>query len=469
MGPLHLLSIGRAGELLRSGSVTSVELTQAFLERIRAIDPIVHAFVRVTEERALSDAARADRELRAGKDRGPMHGIPYALKDVYDTAGIATTCHSWLRIDHVPEADCFIESRLREAGAVLLGKLSTHEFALGGPSFDLPFPPARNPWNPAHFTGGSSSGCGAAVAAGLARVTFGTDTSGSIRAPAFCCGVVGLKPTFGTVSRRGVFPLSYSLDHCGPVAATVEDAAIAVEVIAGYDPLDLQSVPGVAIECRSGLAAGVDGLRIGYPRHLFCSASDCAPEVIEHLDGAAELLARLGAEVHETRVPDFDVFSACGRVIMTAEGYAIHERDLHERPAQYGRYTYQRLIAGAAVSAADLLQAYRLRRELTVELNRGALREFDALITASGLAPAPRLDEFPEHWPPRNAMQTISFAVTGNPALAIPSGLASNGLPLGFQVVGRPFDEATVFRIAAAYERAAGTLQAVRTEKRVDV
>ncbi|MBV8839742.1 MAG: amidase, partial [Alphaproteobacteria bacterium] len=195
--PLHELSIAEAGRALRAGTVTSVALTQDALSRIAALDPLIHAFVLVTRERALADAERADRELKSGIDKGPMHGVPYALKDIYNTAGIRTTCHSKLLLDHIPAEDSVVEAKLRAGGAVLLGKLATHEFALGGPSFDLPFPPARNPWNLDHFTGGSSSGSGAAVAAGLTRMAMGSDTGGSIRGPAFYCGVVGLKPTYG--------------------------------------------------------------------------------------------------------------------------------------------------------------------------------------------------------------------------------------------------------------------------------
>src|SRR3954463_3890776 len=236
--PLHDLSIAEAGRALRAGTVTSVALTQHALARIAALDPLLHAFVLVTQELALADAERADRELKSGIDKGPLHGIPYALKDIYETAGIRTTCHSKLLLDHVPTADCVVEAKLKAGGAVLLGKLATHEFAFGGPSFDLPFPPARNPWHLDHFTGGSSSGSGAAVAAGFTRMAMGSDTGGSIRGPAFYCGVVGLKPTYGRVSRRGVFPLSYTLDHIGPLAWTVEDVALTMQVIAGHDPLD---------------------------------------------------------------------------------------------------------------------------------------------------------------------------------------------------------------------------------------
>jgi aspartyl-tRNA(Asn)/glutamyl-tRNA(Gln) amidotransferase subunit A len=454
--PLHELSIAESGRRLRAGALTSTALTQHALSRIASLDPLLHSFVLVTKERALADADRADRELKSGIDRGPMHGIPYALKDIYATAGIRTTCHSKLLIDNEPSQDSAVETKFKAAGAVLLGKLATHEFAIGGPSFDLPFPPARNPWNLDHFTGGSSSGSGAAVAAGLVRTAMGSDTGGSIRGPAFYCGTVGLKPTYGLVSRRGVFPLSYTLDHCGPLTWTVEDAALTMQIIAGHDSLDPASAQVPIPDFAGGLGRHLADLKIGYPRSFFATQEGISPEVVAGIDAAVQQIARLGAEVAEVTLPDFDLFNACGRVILTAEAYAIHEKDLLSRPLDYARYTYQRMVVGATLSAADLVQAFRLRRELSMTLNAGILGTFDALITATALAPAPPLDEFPVDVPLRNTTQTIPFNVTGNPALAIPTGLSKSGLPLGMQIVGRPFDEPTVLRIGAAYEAAAG-------------
>jgi aspartyl-tRNA(Asn)/glutamyl-tRNA(Gln) amidotransferase subunit A len=456
--PVYELSIQEAGLLLRAGELSAIALAEDALARISALDGELHSFVRVTRERALRDAAKADHELRAGIDRGPLHGIPYGLKDIYNTREIPTTCQSKLMLDYLPEEDAAVETKLREGGAVLLGKLATHEFALGGPSFELPMPPARNPWNTDHFTGASSSGSGAAVAAGLLRIALGSDTTGSIRGPACLCGAVGLKPTYGLVSRRGVFPLSYSLDHCGPITWTVEDAALALEVIAGFDPFDPSSVHRTTQSYREGLHAGVQGLRIAFVRHFGDEEAGATAEVVDSLDWAAAQLRELGAQVDEVRLPDYELFNACGRVIMAAEAYAIHEAMLKEHPEKYARYTYQRIAPGATLSAADLLQAYRLRRELTVAVNAGVLRHYDALLCANGLAPAARLDEFPLDWPPAKlatAVQTIPFAVTGNPALAMPTRLSASGLPLGMQIVGRPFDEATVLRIGAAFERVA--------------
>jgi len=456
MKSLHELSIAEAGAALRSGCITSSELTRHALARIASVDSSLHSFILVTRDRALEDARRADIELRAGIDRGPLHGVPYALKDLFDTAGIPTTCHSGLRVRHVPTEDCHIESRLKTGGAVLLGKLAMTEFALGGPSLDLPFPASRNPWNLAHFTGGSSSGAAAAVAAGLVPFAIGSDTAGSIRGPACYCGTVGLKPTFGVVSRRGAFPLSYSLDHCGPITWTVRDAAAVMQVIAGYDPQDPVSVDREVPDFHARIGKSLHGLRIGLPRHYFDGVEDTSPEVTGAVEAAARTFSGLGATVEEIRLPDFELFNACGRVILSGEAYTIHEDDLKMRPRAFSRYTYQRLVLGAALTAADLTQALRLRRELTMELNLNALKRYDALLTATSLGPAPRLDSFPADWPPKTRMQTIPYNVTGNPALAMPAGFSVSGLPLGIQIVGRPFDEATVFQIAAAFEAAAG-------------
>ncbi len=459
MPPLHELSVAKARKLLREGRVTSKELTEHFLSRIASLNPKLNAFVLVTEKRALEDAERADYELLSGKDKGPMHGIPYALKDIFATAGIRTTCHSKLLLNYIPTEDSTIEAKLKKGGGVLLGKLATHEFALGGPSLDLPFPYARNPWNIEHFTGASSSGSGSAVAGGLVPVAIGSDTSGSIRGPACLCGTVGLKPTYGRVSRRGAFPLSYSLDHCGPLTSTVEDAALVMQVISGYDPPDPSSADIPVPDFATSIGQDLQGLKIGFLRDFSVKAEGISPEMVAALDAAAKKMEELGAVVDEATIPDFDLFNACGRIIMTAEAFAIHEHDLKKRPLDYGRYTYQRLIPGALLTATDLIQAFRLRRELAAILNGQSLKKYDALICACSLSPAPRFEDFPPDWPPPKsavAMQTIPFNVTGNPALAIPIGFSTNGLPLGMQIVGRAFDEQTLFRIGAAYEVSVG-------------
>jgi aspartyl-tRNA(Asn)/glutamyl-tRNA(Gln) amidotransferase subunit A len=450
---LHDYSIAEAGALLRSGKLTSMALTEHAFERIKTIDPLISSFVLLTRESALAEAAAADADFAKGIDKGPMQGIPHALKDIYGTVGIRTTCHSKVLIDNVPKEDSVVAAKFKAQGAVMLGKLATHEFAIGGPSFDLPFPPARNPWNPDHIPGGSSSGSGAAVAAGIVRMAMGSDTGGSIRGPAAYCGTIGLKPTYGLVSRRGVFPLSYTLDHCGPLSWTVEDSAIAMEVIAGHDPKDPGSADVPVPKFRSKLGQSVQGMRLGLPRHWFVEAEGVSAEILRAIDDAAQTLARLGATIEEIKLPDHELYNACGRVILLSEAYAIHEKDFQTRPLDYGRHTYLRMIMGALVTATDLTQAMRLRRELSLAVN-AKLTDCDALITASSLTPAPAFAEVDPNTLPNFPSQTMAFDVTGNPAMSIPTGFSASGLPLSMQIVGRAFDEPTVLGIGAAFEAA---------------
>jgi aspartyl-tRNA(Asn)/glutamyl-tRNA(Gln) amidotransferase subunit A len=449
------LSIAGMGRRLRSGATTAQALTRAALDRIAAHDADLHAFVLVTEARALADAARADAELQAGADRGPLHGIPYALKDIYDTAGIRTTCHSRLRMDNVPAADSVVAARLAASGGVLVGKLATHEFAIGGPSFDLPFPPARNPWNPAHITGGSSSGSGTAVAAGMVRLAMGSDTAGSIRGPASWCGTVGLKPTYGRVSRRGVFPLSWTLDHCGPLTGSVSDAAIALQVLAGHDPGDAASADVPVPDYTAALERGVAGLRIGIPRAFFATAPAATPAAIAAIDRTAAQLRDAGATVADIALPDYALFAVVTRVIMLSEAFAIHEKDMRERLDQYGAITTGRFVLGAAVTAADYIQALRVRRTLTDAVD-AALQGCDALLTATTLTTAPRFDATVDSISSTSPVQTAPFNATGHPAISVPVGLAADGLPLSVQLVGRNFDEAGLLRIARAVETLSG-------------
>ena len=451
-----VLPIAEAARQLRAGAVTSVALTQRALDAAAASQDTLCAFITLTPERALSDARRADAAFAAGQDAGPLQGVPYALKDIFDTAGIRTTCHSKLRQDFVPTADSAVAARLAAAGGTLIGKLATHEFAIGGPSFDLPWPPARNPWNTAHFTAGSSSGSAAAVAAGLVRMAMGSDTGGSIRGPAAYCGTVGLKPTYGLISRRGVFPLSYTLDHCGPLTRSVADMAATLQVIAGYDPQDPASADQPVPDYGAALEGGVAGLRLGVPRAFFAGAAATTPDMLAALDATVVALQAAGATVEDVTLPDFALFNACGRIILTAEAYAVHERDLQTRLVDYGRMTVQRLALGATLGAADLVQAFRLRRELVDAVN-AVLGRYDALLTASALAVAPRFEAVAD--PNVSAlapMQTLPFNVSGHPAMSVPTGLGEGGLPLSLQVVGRPFDEAMVLRIGRAIERATG-------------
>jgi aspartyl-tRNA(Asn)/glutamyl-tRNA(Gln) amidotransferase subunit A len=358
-------------------------------------------------------------------------------------------------VDNVPAEDSAVATRLRASGGVLLGKLATHEFAIGGPSFDLPFPPARNPWQPAHVTGGSSSGSAAAVAARMLRMAMGSDTGGSIRGPAAWCGLVGIKPSYGRVSRRGVFPLSWTLDHCGPLTRSVEDAAITLGVLAGHDPLDRASADVAVPDYRVGLERGVAGLRIGVPRAFFATAEARTPDVLDGIERTIGQLRAAGATVADVTLPDYALFAVAGRVIMMAEAFAIHRADLSTRLAAYGESTANRIVLGAAIGAADYLDALRARRELADAVD-AVLALHDVLLTVAGLGTAPRFDAAVDHRAAASSVQTIPFNVTGHPAMSVPIGLAGNGLPIGVQVVGRAFDEATVFRVGRAIETLSG-------------
>ena len=449
------LTIAKLGRAYDRRELSPVEVTRALLDRVAAHDGKLHSFIRVTEEVALAAAKAAEAELMAGRRRGPMHGIPYGLKDIVETAGIATTGHSKLRRDHVPQHDAEIVRRLKEGGAILLGKLATWEFALGGPSFDLPWPPARNPWDRDRLPGGSSSGPGAAVAAGFMPAAIGTDTGGSIRGPAAFCGIAGLKPTYGRVSRRGVFPNTFTMDHIGPMTRSAEDIALMLQVIAGFDPADPGSADVAVPDYTLELERGVKGLRIGVIRHFYTQDVAADPEQVAQIDGAAALLARQGAEVREITLPALADFSACGQIILAAESYAVHERWLKQRPGDYGARARERLLAGAGLSAAHYLQAVRWRQRLKAQ-TLAAFAGLDVALTASSMDPACRIDDAAalatNYW--RQAR--MPFNVTGQPGLVIPSGFAKNGLPLSLQIVGQPFGEAMCYRVAQAYEAATG-------------
>jgi aspartyl-tRNA(Asn)/glutamyl-tRNA(Gln) amidotransferase subunit A len=451
--PAALPTLAEASAALAAGETSPTRLTEAAIARAEALQPALSAFITLAPARARAAAQRAEAELAAGHRRGPLHGIPYALKDIYDAAGLPTTAHSRLLRDNIPTEDAATTARLEAAGMILIGKLATHEFATGGPAWDTAWPPALNPWNVEHFPGGSSSGAGVAVAAGIVPMALGTDTGGSIRLPAAYCGVAGLKPTYGRVSRRGVVPLSFSLDHCGPLAATVQDCALTMQVLAGYDPRD----PGAADEPVPDYAArlqnGVRGLRIGYAG-AFNDDAGVDAEQRAALDEAALVFASLGAIVEPVELPPIALFNACTRAISHAESFAIHQQDLRERPTLYARVTRERLMLGAFVSSAQYVQAQRLRRRLTAAVDALWARH-DLLLCAAIPGAAPRMDAV-ETGPWRRHQQPITavFNVTGHPALAQPCGVSAGGLPLALQLVGRNFAEATVLQAGHAYEQA---------------
>jgi aspartyl-tRNA(Asn)/glutamyl-tRNA(Gln) amidotransferase subunit A len=452
---LHWSSAAELADAYQARTLSPVELVEDLLSRIGALDPKINAFIRLDPDEAMDQARVAEREIAAGRARGPLHGIPIGIKDIIDVAGVPTTCHSKLLLDNIAGADAEVVARLRQAGAIIFGKLATHEFALGGPSFDLPFPPARNPWNPAHHPGGSSSGSGAGLAMGFFPLALGTDTGGSVRNPASACGIVGLKPTYGLVSRRGVFPLAYTLDHVGAMSRTVADSATLLAAIMGGDPLDPASVFGPHRSPGADLARGVRGLRIGYVRHFHETDMPAEPQVAAALDSVASGLQAEGATVRTVTLPDLNAFSAVNRVILQSEAWAIHGNWLRTRPEDYGQSTRRRLLAGAFLTAEDYIQAQRCRTGMIAAVQE-AFRDVDVLLTASVMDAPCRIDDVAAlaRTYPRQAR--TPFNVTGHPAVAMMAGLSDDGLPLAVQFAGRYFDEATLLRTAAAWERIGG-------------
>lgn len=451
---LAYLGFAAAAQQIRDRILSPVELTRALIERIERLDPRVNAFLRFTPEAALAQAKAAEAEISAGRYRGPLHGVPYALKDIIDYAGLPTTAHSKILSDNIAAEDSFVAARLRAAGGVHLGKLSTHEFAIGGPSFDLPWPPARNPWNRKHFPGGSSSGSGAGLAAGFFSAALGTDTGGSVRNPAAMCGIAGMKPSYGRVSRRGVVPLAQSLDHIGPMTRGVRDNALLLGLIAGHDPHDPGSADEPVDDYLATIDAGVRGLRLGVVRHFYTEDYAADPEQAAAVEAALAVWREAGAAIAEVRLAPLEVWNAPTRVILAAEAFAVHERWLRERPQDYGARARERLLQGALLRAADYIQAQRERTRLT-RLLAEAMREFDALVTVSSCDPAPRLDDEAALARTHVRQARMPFNLTGYPALVIPAGFTRDRhLPLSVQIVGHPFEEAMVYRIAQAYETA---------------
>ncbi len=447
------LTIAEAARLIERRELSPVELVDSRLDRIARLDGRLNSFILVLADAARRDARAAEAEIAAGKYRGPLHGIPIGLKDIYETAGVATTGHSKVMQDHVPRADAFVVARLRGAGAIVMGKLATHEFALGGPSFDLPWPPARNPWDTSRFTGGSSSGTGASVAAGLVLGGTGSDTGGSIRGPAAYCGLAGLKPTYGLISRMGILPLAFSLDHAGPLAWNAEDCAILLQAMAGHDPADPASANRPIPDYRAALQGGVKGLRIGLVRHFYERDNVVNAATGQAIAAAAQTLEGLGCSVRELTLSPLADWAACGMTIMQAEAYAIHEANLRTRFTDYGEIFRDRMVLAGLITGADYVQALRRRRELVDELDR-AMADLDLVMTAAAPSEAPPIDAVPKFAILERPSLTIAFNVTGSPAMSVCCGFTEGGLPLSFQIVGKRFDDATVLRAAHNYEQA---------------
>ena len=452
---LYYLTIAEAGPLLRQRQLSPVELVRAFLERIAAVDGQLHSYVTLLPEQALAEARRAEEEIRRGDYRGPLHGIPIGLKDLYDTAGIRTTAMSRVTPDRIPDTDATTVARLKDAGTILLGKLAMHEFALGGPDPTSLFPPARNPWNLAHMPGGSSSGSGAAVAAGLCMGALGSDTGGSIRGPASLCGIVGLKPTYGRVSNYGVVPLSWSQDHCGPMTWTVTDTALMLQAIAGPDPLDSTTDSAPVPDYGQYLGQGIEGVSIGVPRHYFLpSGPSVDSETVAAIEQALVVLAGLGASVREVTIPHIEHARTANQVIMMAEAFAYHEHNLKTRRQDYGAMVLDRFLLGGLFTQSDYVQAQRVRRLVQEEMAQ-VLREVDVMVTPTFPKPAALIEGYDGAATMFGPSFTGPFNITGLPAISVPGGFTQAGLPIGLQVIGQPFAESMVLRVSHAYERVA--------------
>jgi aspartyl-tRNA(Asn)/glutamyl-tRNA(Gln) amidotransferase subunit A len=454
------LSLTEVSQLVHSKKISPVELTRECLARIEELNPRLNAFITVTPDSALAQAREAEAEIQKGHWRGPLHGIPVALKDLVDTSGVRTTAASGLFKDRIPTEDAEVVRRLRMGGAVLLGKLNMHEFAYGGSSVISYFGPVRNVWAPDHSAGGSSAGSAVAVAAQLCFGAIGSDTGGSIRQPAGYCGIVGLKPTYGRVSTRGAIPLSWSLDHLGPLTRTVNDAALMLQVIAGYDPADTSSTDTPVADYTATIAEKTSSLRLGIPRAYFYEGLD--PEIQAALDGALSVLEKL-TEGHRDTGPlaNDDAYTSIldpGRTVLAAEAYAYHQQYIAKTPELYQPETLKRIRSGADIGTTAYIQA---RRQLE-EIRRLAPRIFDTVdLVITPTAPVPPftisdlLGDLGTLRPKEILMlhNTRPFNILGLPTISVPCGFTRTGLPIGMQVTGPPRGEALVLRLAYAYER----------------
>lgn len=452
-------------QAIRERKLSAVEVTRATLDRIEATQPTLNAFVTLAPELALKQAEAADKAAQRGEFTGPLHGVPVAIKDNIETANVRTTGGSKVQADYVPQADATAVVRLKAAGAIMVGKTATHEFAFG-PTTDSPYlGPTHNPWRLECVPSGSSGGSGAALAAGLVPIALGTDTGGSIRMPAAACGTFGLKATYGRVSKAGAFPLSWSIDHLGPLSRTVADSALALMILAGADPFDPTTlsvpVPDYLAMAQAG-REGLQGLRLGIPTAWLTGPIDA--EVMDHFHKATVTLRELGAELVEVDLPPADVMAFVNRLITLGEAGAYHASFLAEKADDYAPDVRARLELGQFIMARDYLVGQRLRGELSRQV-AVAMAQVDAVLTPTLPIPAPRIGQ--GIWDYGDVTETVQeamirftapFSVSGQPAASVPCGLTESGLPVGLQIVGRPLEEGTVLRIAAAYEQAVGPL-----------
>lgn len=463
MNDLHFLSVAEAAELIKSKKLSPVELTQAYLDRIATLDADLNAYIAVLKDPATAEAKRAEEEIGRGEYKGPLHGIPIAVKDLINVAGVPTTGGSKFLTDNVPQEDAPCITNLRKAGAVILAKTHLHELAYGPTGINVHYGTPKNPWDRERVPGGSSSGSGVAVAAGMCAAALGSDTGGSIRIPASLCGIAGIKPTYGRVSRRGALPLAWSLDHVGPMSRAVEDCALVLQALAGHDPLDPGSAQVPVPNYTAGIRQGVSGLRIGLIRDYFFENID--PEVAQAVDVAAGVLEGLGAKTEEVSFPLAHQASLINAPIIQSEALAYHLPTLRTRWNDYSPQVRLRLLGGLGATGTMYANAQRARAVMV----RRALELFDrvdVLLTPTEPVVAPRIDEAsrPDATVTAggrsdgvvNALTRFSrlFNLTGFPAISVPCGFSLAGMPIGLQLAGKPWDEATVLRAAYAYEQA---------------
>lgn len=453
------LSLAEASERIQRRELCPVTYLDALLDSIGGRNPTVNAFINLTEQdvdHARQSAMRSADALRRGENSGPLHGVPYALKDLIDYQGVPTTGQCMALASNMPRDDAFVVKRLKASGAVFLGKLSTDELACGGQPTDSAWPVPVNPWNADYITGGSSSGSAAAVAAGFIPFVLGTDTGGSIRNPSSRCGLVGMKPTYGRVSRGGVLPLSWSQDHVGPMTRTVLDNALVLQCIAGHDPADPASARMPVDSYTAKLGANLKGLRIGVARHMYMGDLNADPEQIEAIEHAVDVLRDTGASITECRIENLDEINAVARLLLGADGYAVHGQGLREHPELYGRGVRHRLVQGAWLSASDYIQLQQ-RRAAIVDRIKKAMSGIDALVTASGYDHTPKVGDVAAFAKSYDQQVRMPFNLSGHPALVLPTGVSSRtGLPLSMQIVGRYFGESLMYQIAGAYEANSG-------------
>ena len=457
---LCFMTISEASGLIASGELSPVELVQAHLDRIAETEPKLNSFITLLENESLESAREAEQEIRKSGPRGPLHGVPIGLKDLYYTKGIRTTVGSKILTDFVPDYDAAVVEKFSDVGAVLLGKLQMHEFAFGASSENPHYGPAHNPWNTDRVTGGSSGGSGSSVAAGQAMATLGSDTGGSVRIPSALCGIVGLKPTYGLVSRYGVYPLCWSLDTVGPMTRSVRDAALVMNAIAGPDARDPSSNERAPEDFAQRLGRPIDGLRIGIPDEHYFNVLD--REVKIAVMAASRVLEGMGATIEQVSIPMLDNVPAISNTIMLAEAAEVHLEHIRDQGDQFDPAVRDRLEPGTIIPAAQYVRAQRARAAYCEQVD-SAMATVDVLLTPTCPVGAPEIGapmvavgDRTEPKGPMLSRLTRPWNLYGGPAISVPCGLTSERLPIGLQLAGRPFEDALLLQVADAYEQASG-------------